>query len=266
MISTLLILPKFAESLTEAKILEWKVPEGAPLRRGQAVALVETDKFTIDVEVELDCVLEEILAPAGAVLPVGAPMARLIPTGVGAPQGAGLSSWEGPVDLRAIEAHRARWRQAPPGLLAYLTVAAWRVVSERSAGLERLRGESGRAELGLLLSTPQGLRLEVLAGAQLDHILAAETALRQLPAIPAAPPTGAHGRLPLFIVGVGGPSLHGAQQLEIARTAALARLELTQPSQATLSVAAPAPLVVASTFGQRVRQALEAFEIAPRRP
>ena len=75
-------MPRLSDSMEEGTILKWLVADGAHVRRGQELVEIETDKATIVHVSEAEGALE-ILAPEGASLPVGAPIAC-----VGGPVGA----------------------------------------------------------------------------------------------------------------------------------------------------------------------------------
>lgn len=76
-----LILPQLGESTSEAQILAWRVGPGDKVRRGQALAEIETDKVTMELAAEYDCTIVRIVAPAGAIVAVGAVLAELAPAG-----------------------------------------------------------------------------------------------------------------------------------------------------------------------------------------
>ena len=58
-------------------LVEWRVAPGDRAQRGDVVALVETDKGIIDVEIFADGVVEQLLVEKGARVPVGAVLATL---------------------------------------------------------------------------------------------------------------------------------------------------------------------------------------------
>ena len=54
-------LPAFSPTMTEGKITQWLVKEGQEIKQGQSIALIETDKATIDFEMIDDMVLARIV-------------------------------------------------------------------------------------------------------------------------------------------------------------------------------------------------------------
>lgn len=70
-------MPSLGADMEDAKLVEWIAKPGDSVKRGDIIAVVETEKGAIEVEAFEDCVLEEQLVAPGAVLPVGAVMARI---------------------------------------------------------------------------------------------------------------------------------------------------------------------------------------------
>ena len=68
-------LPALGADMDEGTILEWHVAPGARVKRGDVVAVVETDKGAIDVEIFMDGVLREIVVQPGTKVPVGTVLA-----------------------------------------------------------------------------------------------------------------------------------------------------------------------------------------------
>ena len=77
-------MPSLGAEMDEGRVLEWYVQPGQEVRRGSVIALIETDKANIDVEVFEDGIVEELLVEVGTKVPVGTPLAR-IGTGGAAP-------------------------------------------------------------------------------------------------------------------------------------------------------------------------------------
>ena len=70
-------LPSMGADMDEGKLLEWKVQPGDAVKRGQVIAVVDTSKAAVDVEVWHDGVVTELLVRPGDTVPVGTVMARL---------------------------------------------------------------------------------------------------------------------------------------------------------------------------------------------
>jgi len=68
-------LPALGADMDEGTILEWHVAPGVHVKRGDVVAVVETDKGAIDVEIFMDGVVREIVVPPGTKVPVGTVLA-----------------------------------------------------------------------------------------------------------------------------------------------------------------------------------------------
>ena len=68
-------MPSLGADMESGTVTEWRVSPGDAVHRGQIVAVVETDKADIDVEVFEDGVITEILVPAGREVAVGTPLA-----------------------------------------------------------------------------------------------------------------------------------------------------------------------------------------------
>ncbi len=76
-------LPALGADMESGTIVQWNVAPGDAVRRGQVVAVVETDKGAIDVEIFADGVVRELVVPPGTQVPVGTVIARLETTGEG---------------------------------------------------------------------------------------------------------------------------------------------------------------------------------------
>lgn len=70
-------LPALGADMEAGTIVEWHVAPGDRCKRGDVVAVVETDKGAIDVEVFVDGVVREIVVPPGTRVPVGTVLALL---------------------------------------------------------------------------------------------------------------------------------------------------------------------------------------------
>lgn len=70
-------MPSLGADMDAGTVLEWHVRVGDAVRRGDAVALVQTDKADIDIEVFEDGIVEAIVVPAGTKVAVGTPLAHI---------------------------------------------------------------------------------------------------------------------------------------------------------------------------------------------
>ncbi|MEN9786850.1 MAG: hypothetical protein RLZZ299_2114, partial [Pseudomonadota bacterium] len=70
-------MPAASPTMTEGVLGEWLVAEGASVAAGTAVATVETDKATAEIEVFDKAVVLRLLAKAGDSVPVDFPIAIL---------------------------------------------------------------------------------------------------------------------------------------------------------------------------------------------
>jgi pyruvate dehydrogenase E2 component (dihydrolipoamide acetyltransferase) len=75
--ATLLRMPEVAAGATEAVLSDWLVKEDTPFTTGDPIALIETDKASVEVAAETDAVILRILVPAGTLVEVGSPVALL---------------------------------------------------------------------------------------------------------------------------------------------------------------------------------------------
>lgn len=69
--ATNVTMPQMGFDMTEGTIAAWLKKEGDPVTKGEAIAEIETDKTTIQIEAFGGGVLRKIISPAGAKVPVG---------------------------------------------------------------------------------------------------------------------------------------------------------------------------------------------------
>src|SRR3981081_3160307 len=63
--ATEVLMPALSPTMTEGKIARWLKSEGEPVRAGDVLAEIETDKATMEVEAIDEGVLAKIVVPAG---------------------------------------------------------------------------------------------------------------------------------------------------------------------------------------------------------
>jgi len=64
-------MPKWGIEMTEGVVAEWLVEEGKPFKKGDLIALIETDKITNEIEAEADGMFPRLIAEKGGTYQVG---------------------------------------------------------------------------------------------------------------------------------------------------------------------------------------------------
>lgn len=143
-------MPSLGADMESGVLIEWLVGPGDAVKRGQVVAVVETDKGAIDVEIFQDGVIEELLVEPDTEIPVGASLARL--TVAGEPeQDAGSEPGGAPAEPAEASSSVG---QAAPAASAPATSAGGRVKASPRA--RKLAADLG-VELSSVVGTgPQG--------------------------------------------------------------------------------------------------------------
>jgi pyruvate dehydrogenase E2 component (dihydrolipoamide acetyltransferase) len=78
------LMPSLGADMESGTLLEWYVKPGDAVKRGDIVALVDTSKAEIEVEIFEDGVIDELLVGEGARVPVGTVLATVRPMAAGA--------------------------------------------------------------------------------------------------------------------------------------------------------------------------------------
>jgi pyruvate dehydrogenase E2 component (dihydrolipoamide acetyltransferase) len=71
------LLPSLGADMDEGRVIEWRVAVGDTVHRGDLMAVVETEKSDIDIEIWHDGTVEAFLVSIGELIPVGTPIVRL---------------------------------------------------------------------------------------------------------------------------------------------------------------------------------------------
>jgi len=70
-------MPALGADMDSGTVIEWHIQPGSAVKRGDVVAIVETDKGAIDVEIFEEGVVVELLVAPGTKVAVGTPLALL---------------------------------------------------------------------------------------------------------------------------------------------------------------------------------------------
>ncbi|MDE3085304.1 MAG: 2-oxo acid dehydrogenase subunit E2 [Acidobacteriota bacterium] len=116
-------MPSLGADMDAGTVTEWLVTPGDEVHRGDIVAVVETEKSTIDVEIFESGRIEEILVPVGTRVAVGTALARVTPLTAPAPApGPGPGGTAVASAPAAVAATVAAHDRTPPAVAHHGTV------------------------------------------------------------------------------------------------------------------------------------------------
>ncbi|MDJ0338487.1 dihydrolipoamide acetyltransferase family protein [Cryobacterium sp. PH31-O1] len=163
------IMPRLSDTMEEGELSRWTKQVGDEIHKGDVLAEIETDKATMDLEAFDDGILEQLLVKAGALVPIGAPVARIgdgsnIVTGDAAPAAplAATPPATPPEDAAAPAAPAPAAPVAAPAPVARVaapapTAAPTRTGELRTSPLARKIGREHGIDLHSIAGTgPQG--------------------------------------------------------------------------------------------------------------
>lgn len=178
----IMTLPKLGQTVESAKIDSWHKAEGDPVKKGEVICEITTDKATLEVESFYRGTLLKILAPEGdEELEVGAPIAAIGPEGAevpedllsgGAPAGPAEEEAEAPAEAAPESTEAAAATPAAPA--AAVRHEGGRIFASPRA---RMRARERGVELASVAGTgPNGriVEADVLAAAEAGPAIAAK--------------------------------------------------------------------------------------------
>lgn len=74
-------LPSLGADMDKGTLIEWRVKPGDAVKRGDIVAVVDTSKAAVDVEIWNEGIVHELIAAPGVTIPVGTLIATLLAPG-----------------------------------------------------------------------------------------------------------------------------------------------------------------------------------------
>lgn len=169
-------MPALGADMDAGTVTEWKVGAGDAVHRGDVVMVVETEKATLEAEIWENGVIEQILVPEGARVPVGTVLAT-VRTEAAVPEA------PGPAPVPAAPA-------CEPVLAGAVPVAPAAAAGAPEAPRRRISPMARRLaeELGLDLSTVAGTGAGgAVTEADVRRAAQAAPAAAAVPAAPAAP-------------------------------------------------------------------------------
>jgi pyruvate dehydrogenase E2 component (dihydrolipoamide acetyltransferase) len=176
------LMPSLGADMETGKVVQWLVKPGDRVKPGDVVAVVETHKGAIDVEIFLDGVIDE-LVPLDEALPVGAVLATVAPAGVAASPAPGPAAPKKAARASVAQAPAALKKEGGPAVAAPRALSpaprAVRVAQPAEHGVARPRiSPAARRRAGALGLSVEGLRGTGVDGAvtlaDLDHLVTGE--------------------------------------------------------------------------------------------
>jgi pyruvate dehydrogenase E2 component (dihydrolipoamide acetyltransferase) len=236
-------MPSLGADMESGTLLEWRVAPGDVVRRGDIVALVDTEKAEIEVEIFAAGTVEELVVREGAEVPVGTLLARV--RTVAAPEPAGATPEPAPParPARAAPPPLPITAAAPPPAVARVAT----IVTGRVETIAPGRGAAGSAGRGEAIAPP---RAEAAAPRRAAAAAPAATAPSALAPTRERPPASPSARrrarqLGIDLVTVAGSGPSGAitrTDVETAAAEAAARA-----AELAGRAAAPATSTMAAT-------------------
>jgi len=188
------VMPKLSDTMEEGRILRWLRAKGDPIETGQALAEVETDKATVEMEAYTTGTVLELVAAEGQFVKVGDLIAVIGSAGEDASAIVAAAAAAAPAQAPAPPAQPAA---APVPAPAAAVPAAH--VREPAAAEAAPVGRSLKASpLALRMAAESGLVLSGVRGTGPQGRIVKrdiEAALAGRPAAPPAPPADAPPRL-----------------------------------------------------------------------
>ena len=187
-------MPSLGADMEAGTIIEWRVRPGDKVERGDIVAVVDTDKADIEVEVFETGVIDELVVPPGVEVPVGTLLARINPAHAGPPSVAPAPATTAPGTVApapaiaavppAVPPATARRRRSRRGPAAREAAPSSGDRLVRASPLARRRAAEGGVDLAAIVgSGPDGA---VLA-ADIPAVDAASAAVEPAPRHKPAP-------------------------------------------------------------------------------
>ncbi len=150
-------MPKMGDTMEEGKILRWLKQVGEPVKKGEPLAEIETDKVNIEVESFASGVLRKILVPEGASAAIGASIA-LVGAADEALPGEGNSTTH-PVDNVGVEKATEAPKSVPVNGDYTVKASSSSVVGDGQTQVAYREDATQTAERGRVFISPLARRL-----------------------------------------------------------------------------------------------------------
>lgn len=256
-------MPSLGADMVTGTLVEWRVHPGDPVHRGDIVAVVDTDKAAIEVEVWESGVVDELLVPEGTRVPVGTVLARLRPADEAAPVAAPVL--EPPVPAPAPAEAGALPSAAPPPQAPGISVPIFRPAAKAAPPVAPTpaTGRVRASPAARRLAAERGIDLGTIHGTGAEGAVVRADVERAMPHPPRVSPVAARMAelLEIDLRTVAGTGAGGAVTRADVERAAAAR-DSAAPSAPSGAPASPPPPLDASALARdrnaAMRQAIAA--------
>jgi len=140
-------MPALSDTMSNGRLVKWLKAVGDPVKHGEVIAEIETDKAIMDVEAFRDGFLSGPLMPVDAELPVGQTIGFTADTAAeasdGAGDGAGAPAAPGEAATQAVAVAAPASSAAPPGMSVGVQSAALPPAARASPYARRLAQRLG---------------------------------------------------------------------------------------------------------------------------
>ncbi len=226
-----ILMPALSPTMEKGNLAKWLKKEGDPVKTGDVIAEIETDKATMEYEAIEDGTLAKIVVPEGTNdVPVNQLIAVLAQEGEDVKAAAAAAAKAGPA-AKALSAAQATPKPAQPATpsIAKEAKAPPPPAAPRAASPQRGEGEGVRTD-GRIFSSPLARRLAKEAGLEIGRVQG----------------SGPHGRI-------------------VARDVTAAREGRGIRAPAATAAAGPAPMIAPAMTDQQIRALYEdgSYEVVP---
>lgn len=235
--ATEIVMPNMGFDTQEARLIEWLKQPGDTVKKGELIAVIESDKANVELESVASGILLEQLATAGAEVPVGAVIARIGASGerpprTPAPAAASPAAavaeispiarklaFDNNIDLAQLQGSGPRGRimkeDVEAAMAAKISSPAAREGSSDGAPLALPKVRKAAREAGInLAAVPATGQHGITTMTDLQNYLQARTAPKAAPAVPTptvSTPT------PVVAAPVTAPTREGATAIPLSR-------------------------------------------------
>jgi pyruvate dehydrogenase E2 component (dihydrolipoamide acetyltransferase) len=133
------LMPSLGADMEAGTLVEWLIKPGDRVKRGDVVAVVETQKGAIEIEIYQSGEIEQILVPLDTKVPVGTPLARVRGEGEAKPIAPSVLTVPAPAIAKLAGAAVERLPTAPPAA-AVLTITGRVRASPAARKLAKTQG------------------------------------------------------------------------------------------------------------------------------